>query len=336
MLISAKYLSMIRAGLGLASLAYVGAAFPEPRNVAFFYGPAAPIEQLQPYEWVVVQAGNFDRLAELKRQGGEAFAYVSIGEIEERHLRDPAVKPEWLIGRNDGWQSRVVDLTSRDLQRYMLEKLMAPLWKSGYRAFFLDTLDSYQLAVKDEAGRAAQVDALADLIGQMHRRFPGVKLMFNRGFEVLPKVAPLCAGVAAESLFAGWDPSKSTYRPVPEADRAWLLTKLQDIKARYQLPIVVIDYLPLERADEAREVARKIRGLGFVPWISNPAFDKMGIGAEARAQDSEAPQPNQSNHVSRQSVVGLPIMEATHIHFGSPNQETTSWLDRSPSTTDRS
>lgn len=283
MSLSRKYWGLMFAGLSLASMPYIENVTAEPRNVAFYYGPSAPAGPLAKYDWVVVQPGNFKELQAFDRQGTEAFAYVSVGEIEERLLGDPAIQPAWLIGRNAGWNSRVVDLSSRGLRQYLLDRLMAPLWKQGYRAFFLDTLDSYQLATRDEAGRAAQLDGLVDLIRQMHRRFPGIKLLFNRGFEVLPRTADLCAGVAAESLFAGWDPVKADYRPVPEADRAWLLAKLNDVHDRYRLPVVVIDYLPSNRAVEALTVAQKIRALGFVPWVSNPAFDRMGIGAEARS-----------------------------------------------------
>ncbi len=266
--------------LGILYFTGLSLAFAAPDNVAFFYGANAPITQLGTYDWVVVQPGNFGSPKPLRSKGVEVFAYVSVGELEERQLSEPGVDPSWLMGHNSAWQSRVADLSQPGWRRHLLERSMAPLWSQGYRGFFLDTLDSFQLAVKDEAGRRAQIHGLVDLVRSAHARFPGVKLLFNRGFEILPEVAPLCAGVAAESLFAGWDAANQTYRDVRPNDRAWLLAKLNEVKDRYRLPVVVIDYVPSDRAAQALQAARDIRELGFIPWVANPSLDYLDFGTD--------------------------------------------------------
>ncbi|MGH8490914.1 MAG: endo alpha-1,4 polygalactosaminidase [Gammaproteobacteria bacterium] len=239
----------------------------------------APVAELAHFDWVVVQAGNFGSVRELAQAGTESFAYLSVGEIEERHLPDPGIDRKWLNGSNPNWQTRIVNLTETGWHAYLIEQRMASLWAAGYRGFFLDTLDSCQIAVQDEAGRNAQTAALVSLIQAMHQRFPGVKLLLNRGFEVLPKVSELCVGVAAESLFAGWDQSKKEYRSVAEKDRAWLLARLQEVCDKYRLPVVIIDYVAPAQREQAREIAKQIRGLGFIPWVTNPSLDFLGVGS---------------------------------------------------------
>ena len=61
--------------------------------------------------------------------------------------------------------------------------------------------------------------ALVAVIETLHRRFPGIQLILNRGFEMVPRVRDKVAMVAAESLFRGWDAGRKRYVEVPPADR---------------------------------------------------------------------------------------------------------------------
>ncbi len=45
--------------------------------------------------------------------------------------------------------------------------------------------------------------ALASFLAQLHRQEPGLKLFFNRGFEVLPELPGVASAVAVESIHAG-------------------------------------------------------------------------------------------------------------------------------------
>lgn len=255
------------------------AAHAQNPSTAFFYGQRAPLDLLAQFDQVVVQPEHIDNLAALQKGGTEVFAYLSVGEAERFRSGYRELDKRWFLGVNHGWGSDIVDLTQSGWREHLLEKRMAALWAAGYRGFFLDTLDSYQAVIKDPAGQTAQARALAGLIRAMHQRFPGIKLLFNRGFEVLPEVAGLAAGMVAESLFQSWSPLEKCYTQVNEQDRAWLLGRLQEARDRYHLPVTVIDYLPPQQRELARQTARRIADLGFTPWIANPALDYMGVGA---------------------------------------------------------
>ena len=148
---------------------------------------------------------------------------------------------------------------------------MRPLWQAGYRGFFLDTLDSYQLAAKDDAARARQEAGLVRVIGEIKRSFPEAKLIFNRGFEILPDLHALAYAVAAESLFQGWDPGEKRYRDVPEADRAWLLGQLRRVRAEYRLPVLAIDYVAPEDRDSRAPRPEKSKRSVSSPGSPTPA-----------------------------------------------------------------
>ncbi len=248
-------------------------------SVAFFYGQSTPLDLLVQFDQVVVQPEHVDDPAALKKGGTEVFAYLSVGEAEPFRSGYNDLDKRWFLGTNHGWGSDIVDLTQPGWREYLLEKRIATLWAKGYRGFFLDTLDSYLAVIKNPAAQAAQTHALAELIRTMHQRFPGIRLLFNRGFEILPEVADLAVGVVAESLFHGWSPVDKRYVPVSEQDRAWLTNRLQEARDHYHLPVTVVDYLPPQQRDLARQTARQIADLGFTPWIANPGLDYMGVGA---------------------------------------------------------
>ena len=152
----------------------------------------------------------------------------------------------------------------------------APLWKQGFRGFFLDTLVSYRLATNFD--EKAQQDGLVRVIETLHQRYPGIRLILNRGFEIVPRVRDKVQMVAAESLLRGWDASLKRYVNVPEKDREWLLQQLQTIRERDRLPVLSIDYVAPHDRDATRETAHRIAQLGIIPWVSDAGLQTLGIG----------------------------------------------------------
>jgi polysaccharide biosynthesis protein PelA len=253
-------------------------ATKERPSAAFFYGRSIPLLKLAHFDWVVVEAESLRDPQELQGHGVEVFAYVSVGEAEPWRASSSALHPDWLVGKNQAWKTPIVDLTQRGWQDYVLEQRMAPLWRQGYRGFFLDTLDSYKLAVTGAEAIQAQETSLIALIEAVQTRFPGVKLLANRGFDIMPKVAKWLTGVVAESLYASWDPIAKVFKDVSPADRSWLLDRLHDVQNRYHCPVIVIDYVDPKQPARAGEVARRIAADGFVPWVTTPLLDTIGVG----------------------------------------------------------
>ena len=259
-------------------LAY-GCSMALPPSTAFFYGSPVPVLALSKFDRVVVEAENVKDLAGLRVEGADIFAYVSVGEAEGWRATSSALPRELFMGNNVAWHSRIADLTQPGWRDYLIEQRMARLWDEGYRAFFLDTLDSYQMALKDPEAQDAQAKALVEIIRAIHRRFPGVQLLFNRGFAVLSEAGPLAVGLVAESLFERWNPMEQAYESVSEKDRDWLLARLKQARDCHDLAVTVIDYVPADQPELARETARKIAAQGFAAWVSTPGLDMIALGA---------------------------------------------------------
>ena len=247
-------------------------------TTAFFYGRPVPPTLFLHYDRVVIDPEALPSPPSGPGIRAQTLAYVALGEVAHTRSWYPQVDRRWLLGENPAWQSDVVDQTRPEWRAFLLAKVMDPLWQRGFRGFFLDALDSYDGVLRDPAARRAQADALATTIRAIAARYPGVTLVLNRGFDVLDRVAPVVAGLAAESLYGGWNPTLRAYQDVTPEDRAWLTAKLRDARDRLHLPVTVIDYAPADPPERRREIARRIAGGGFDPWVTNPDLDELGVG----------------------------------------------------------
>lgn len=259
----------------------------EPRlpSVAFYYGAQPPLADLQAFDIAVVEPDFVPdprRHARSAADGAhELYAYVSLGEVHPTRSYYARLPAGSLRGSNAAWGSRVIDQAAPGWQAFFLDTIIAPLWQRGWRGFFLDTLDSYQLFATTDEARAAQQAAMVGILKEFKRRYPDGKLILNRGFELLPQVAPLVGAVAAESLYRGYDAAANAYRPVPQADRDWLGARMREARDRYRLPVIAIDYVD-PAAPGARELARataeRLRADGFIPWVADGGLVSLGVG----------------------------------------------------------
>ncbi len=139
-------------------------------------------------------------------------------------------------------------------------------------------MDSYHLVTNSEAEKQRQQDGLVTFIASVKAKHPSIRLIANRGFELLPRIAEHLEVIAAESLYARWHGASGGYQAVPENDRAWLLGQLMNARNRYGLEALSIDYVEPSKRDVARKVAARIAEHGVIPWVSTPGLDQVGLG----------------------------------------------------------
>lgn len=248
-------------------------------TVAFYYGAELPVDELRAFDIVVVEPDHGFDPTTYRTSTSELFAYVSLGEVEPKRRYGKDMPPTWFNGTNRAWGARVVDQTRPEWPAFVVDRIVAPLWERGYRGLFLDTLDSYQIAATKPEERHRQEQGLIAVIRAIKKTYPDLRLIFNRGFEILPDVHHEAFAVAVESLYQEWDQAKSQYGEVPAAEREWILDQLHTVTARFHLPVIVIDYVPPAQRELARQTARRIKDLGYIPWVSVPALDYLGIGS---------------------------------------------------------
>jgi peptidoglycan/xylan/chitin deacetylase (PgdA/CDA1 family) len=275
-------LNMVRAcvmALGLAGTATCAFSAPSTTapSVALHYGAQAPLDDLKVFDIVVVDPDHGHSPQAYRGQESELYAYAAVTEVHPSRAYFKQLPTQWHLGRNAAWDSVLIDQSQPDWPNFFAERVIAPLWDKGFRGFFLDTLDSYRLAAKFDEQQ--QQDGVVAVLEKLHRQFPGIKLILNRGFEVLPRVKDKVQMVAAESLFQSWDPKGKQYTSVKPEDREWLLQQLRTARDQLGIPALVIDYVPPQDRAQTRETARQIQALGFTPWVSDPKLQTIGVGS---------------------------------------------------------
>ena len=254
-------------------------------SVAFYYGSAPPLTDLAAFDIAVVEPSYVAKPQDHARPARdgvhELFAYVSLGEVHKSRPYYTRLPAGAVRAENTAWASGVIDQTVPGWREFFLSEVVAPLWRQGWRGFFIDTLDAYEQFSSTDAQRAVQREALVATLREFKRRYPEARLMLNRGFELLPELASLTFAVAAESLYQGYDAASGRYRPVPQADRDWLLAQMEIVRDRYRLPVIAIDYVaPGGSAARtlARTTARQVREHGFIPWVADGGLSSLGVG----------------------------------------------------------
>lgn len=273
---------LIYCWLGFASClvpVLVAAAPKTDTAIAFYYAAQPPWDELKAFDIVVVDPDHVAEPAAIGLPQTRLVAYVSLGEVQASRSYFPSIPTSWLAGENRSWGSQLLDQSQPLWPKFFSDNVIAPLWQKGYRSFFLDTLDSYQLFAKTPEDRARQEAGMVAVLHYVTAHYPGVQLIFNRGFEILPLTHQFAQMVVAESLFQGFNASKNEFAAVQEGDRTWLIDQLQRVRETYQLPVVVIDYLPAAQRELARETAQQITKLGFIPWVTTPMLDSLGVGS---------------------------------------------------------
>ena len=260
----------------MAALCWPLAAHAAPA-VALYYGEPAGLADFRAFDLVVVDPDHYRQQPLPAWDGTQFYAYASVTEVQPSRTYYADIPVGWKIGRNPAWGSDLIDQSAPGWPEFFATRVIAPLWAQGYRGFFLDTLDSYRLAERFD--EQAQQQGLVQLIRGLHQRFPGIRLMLNRGFDIVPQLPGQIEWVAAESLYRRWNATQRQYEEVPEADRNWLLGQLQQVRERHGLPVLVIDYVPPHDRTLARATAQKILADGFTPWVSNAELSGVGMGS---------------------------------------------------------
>ncbi|MHB8056764.1 MAG: bifunctional glycoside hydrolase 114/ polysaccharide deacetylase family protein [Desulfuromonadaceae bacterium] len=269
-------LVLLSAVLTLSGTAW-GVSSPKSFSAALYYASNPPINELKAFDVVVVDPDSGLTPEAYGAGPSKLFAYISAGEADPNRNYTKQMNSKWFVGENKDWNSKVIDVSSPEWREFFLNKVVEPLWSAGYRGFFLDTMDSYQLST-DKSRLAAMESGLVETVRAIKARHPEARLILNRGFEIFPKVKDIVFAVAAESLYQNFSPATGKYGEVPPNDREWLTARLNEVKSA-GVPVIAIDYVPPGKRHLARQTAEKIKALGFIPWVADKDLESLGVGA---------------------------------------------------------
>jgi hypothetical protein len=65
------------------------------------------------------------------------------------------------------------------------------------------------------------------------------------------------------------------YQPVPQQDREYKVAMLKNISEKYKIPVFVIDYVSSQDRTLVLRTKKKLRELGFRPYIAEKDLDRL-------------------------------------------------------------
>ena len=250
------------------------------KSAVVYYGKDISYSTVGLHDYIIVQPDNVNVTRYgFKLYKDKMYAYVSIGEIEKRIPEYKYIKKEWILDKNEAWQSEVMDLKNKDYQEFLFKYMIEPRLHNGWKNFFFDTLDSYQIASKTKKQREENELALANFINEFHKRYPNSKLVVNRGFEVIDKIHDSIDAVLFESYYKGIGGKKLAYKDVSDDDRKWLDVQIDKIKS-YNLDVICVDYMDTKHISNADILVTKILDKGMIPYISNRELNMYGVSSK--------------------------------------------------------
>lgn len=208
-------------------------------------------------------------LTEGHKLGHEFFSYLSIGEVAaDATYREEAIRRKIpFFGKNEFWQSDLVDLSHPDWAQFVIE-MAGDAARKHFDGFFLDTVDTVELLIQKHPDRAESFrSGLVSLIKNLKAAYPDKKIIINRGFPVIDRLTETVDGMLIESVFQTFDGTKNAYTAVAPSETESLLSAIRKVKDA-GLDVYILDYVHPGHPSLAVETARKIQNLGYHALIT--------------------------------------------------------------------
>jgi uncharacterized protein (TIGR01370 family) len=256
-------------------------AFAATERFVVYYGDKIPAAKFADYDVIVFDSDTHPDLAALKDK--TLLGYVSLGEAEKyRGYFKELKKKKILLSDNKVWKDHaVIDIRKPEWKDYVLEILIPATLKQGFSGVMLDTIDS-PLALENEHPKQypGMHQAAVELIGSIRSHYPDIKIMLNRGFEILPQVADDIDMVMAETIYTDWQPGQK--HPIVQSQKDYdaALAMLSEAKrVAPALKIYTIDYWPAKDRAGIKTIYARQRQAGFVPYVA-PSLGLQTLGSE--------------------------------------------------------
>jgi len=250
--------------------------FSKQKRAMVYYGQNISYDKLEGIEYIIVQPDYIDTTEkQFLNFTDNIYAYVSIGEISKNVKEYKKIHQDWIIAKNDNWDSEVLDIRNKDYQKFLFDEIIDPIISLGFKNLFFDTLDSYNLAATTKQEKMEFELTLVNLIEKIHSSYPEAKLILNRGFEIIDRVPNYIQAVLFESYYFGLGSEVGTYIKISDSDREWLDIQIEMIK-HLGIDIIALDYLDELNMEQAAEAIEIIKKSGMIPYISNRNLDIYG------------------------------------------------------------
>ncbi len=237
-----------------------------------YYGDSLPAEQFLPYDMIVFDSQKSPPLRPLQNRGKVILGYLSVAEAEQyRHDYSDIEEMGVMLGENPNWPGhRIIDIRNPLWTKYLIEVKIPEILHKNFNGLMLDTLDSALYLWETDKQKYAGMDVAAvALVATIRKHYPRIKLMVNRGFQVLPQIAPYINYSLAESIVANTQGKDNKVELFPQETTQEVVSILNEAKKRQQyLKIYSLDYWDMEDTEGVKKIYNMQRERGFIPYVT--------------------------------------------------------------------
>ena len=244
-----------------------------------YYGSELASSAFSSYELVVLDNENHTLVPPLVDKGKTVLAYLSLGEVEQYRPWFASVKAEGLLlSENKSWPgSFLTDLRDVRWTSRVIEDLIPTILRRGFHGVFLDTLDNAAALERQNPEKyKGMTDAAVQLVLTIRRHYPEIKIMMNRGYEILPHVGYAIDMELGESVYSDYDFTTKKYALVEDSLNQFQVSLLQDAADKFSaLKIYTLDYWNPEDKKGIAQIYQLQQENGFSPLVSTIGLDKI-------------------------------------------------------------
>lgn len=249
-----------------------------------YYGAELPSKRFLPYDVIVFDGQKSPALRPLMNRNKILLGYLSIAEAEQyRHDYKRIEEMGVLLSENPHWPGHyVVDIRNPQWVKYIIEVKIPEILHKKFDGLMLDTLDSaLYLWEKDKKKYKGMDSSAINLLATIRKHYPNIKIMLNRGFHVLPEVAPYIDMVLAESIMVNFNTDSESPQYFDEAVTQEYVNIINEAKKdNPHMKVYSLDYWPSEDEEAVRTIYAKQRARGYIPYVTT--IDLMQEHAEPK------------------------------------------------------
>jgi len=270
-----KVLAMIGYCLSLIGITQVaqGEALPW----AVYYSNKAPLSTLMQYQLLIFDNETHPPITPLIENNKIVLGYLSLGEVGQHRTYYHQLKRDGLLlQENENWPgSYAIDIRDKRWTSMVIETLLPSILQQGFHGIFIDTLDipPHQESLAPKRFRGMKKAAI-QLIETIRYHYPSIKIMLNRGYEILPQVAPIIDYALGESVYTTYNFTTESYEPVNSSLYTQQVNILNSAKkVAPHLVVMTLDYWQPNDVQGIANIYAQQRANGFVPYVGTIKLD---------------------------------------------------------------
>ncbi len=248
-------------------------------NWTVYYSDKEPVSAFQKYSLIIFDSDYHPDIDALIDEGKTVLGYISLGEIENsRWYYSKMQKSGILLNENKYWKgSYFVDVRSHIWVSFVINTLVPNLIQKGFSGIFIDTLDNpAELERVNPKKNKGMTEGAVRLVKAIRMNYPNIKIMLNRGYEILPEVAKYINYELGESIFTDYNFKTDKFEYVENTIYKEQVKILKHaVKINPDLKIYTLDYWNKNDKKMISEIYKIQRANGFIPYVATIELDEL-------------------------------------------------------------